>query len=100
MKIEFFYFEDCPSCGEALQNLKEVLAEKSFDNDLKVIRIDSPVEAKKYNFQGSPSVKIDGKDWEEKNDIPGMQCRLYTIDGKLTGVPPKEFIREKLFHHH
>jgi hypothetical protein len=100
MKIEFFYFEDCPSCGKALQNLKEVLAEENSDNDLKVIRIDSPEEEKKYNFQGSPSVKIDGKDWEEKNDIPSMQCRLYMIDGKLTGVPSKDFIQDKLFHHH
>jgi hypothetical protein len=99
MKIEFFYFEDCPSCGEALQNLKEVLTEENSGNNLRVIRIDSPEEAKKYNFQGSPSIKINGEDWEEKNDTPSLGCRLYMIDEKLTGIPSKEFIRKKLFHH-
>ncbi len=97
MKIEFFYFEDCPSYKKALKNLKEVLVEKNGGKELEIIRINSPEEAKKYNFQGSPSINIDGKDWEEKNDIPRMQCRLYKIDGKLSGVPSKEFIREKLF---
>jgi len=99
MKIEFFYFEDCPSYIKTLKNLKEVLDEEKGGNELKIIRINSPEEAKKYNFQGSPSIKINGEDWEDKNDIPGMQCRLYMIDGKLTGVPSKEFIRNKLFHH-
>lgn len=100
MKIEFFYFEDCPSYKKALKNLREVLEEEKAGNELEIIRVDSPEEAKKYNFQGSPSVKINGKEWEEKNDIPRMQCRLYMIDGKLTGVPSKEFIREKIFRHH
>jgi hypothetical protein len=100
MKIEFFYFEDCPSYKKALKNLKEVLGEEKEGTELEIIRINSPEEAKKYNFQGSPSVKIDGEDWEEKNDTPSLRCRLYMIDGKLTGVPSKEFIREKLFHRH
>ncbi len=76
--------------------MKEVLAEEKSDSDLAIIRVDSPEKANEINFQGSPSIKINGKDWEGRNDIPGLRCRLYMINGKLTGVPTREFIREKL----
>lgn len=95
-KIEFQYFEGCPSYKEALDHLKEIINEESIEADLELIRVDSPEDAQKAGFQGSPSIKANGVDLEDKNAGFSYNCRLYDVNGNLTGSPPKEFIRKKL----
>jgi hypothetical protein len=96
MNIEFLYFDECPHWTKALQNLQEVISEGNYHVILRIIRVDSYEKAREVNFQGSPSVKINGKDWEGSNNPPGLGCRLYRIQGKSTGVPSCEFIRQRL----
>ncbi len=95
-KIEFFYFEGCPSYKKALDHLKEIINEENIEADLELIRVDSPEDAQKVGFQGSPSIKIDGQDMEGKEGGISFTCRIYNIDGALTGIPSKEYIREKI----
>lgn len=45
---------------------------------------------------GSPTIRINGIDLGEKEANYMFGCRVYTIDGKLTGTPTTEFIKEKL----
>ena len=52
--------------------------------------------AEKLKFQGSPSIRIDGQDIEGKEDSYSYSCRIFMIDGKLTGVPTKEYLPEKI----
>ena len=96
MKIELYYFDGCPTYKTAYKNLREVLSEKGIDSEIKSIRVDSSEAAEKLNFQGSPSIRIDGQDIEGKEEDYSYSCRLFEIEGKLTGVPTKEYLSEKI----
>jgi hypothetical protein len=96
MEIEFYYFDVCPSYKPAYKNLEEVLKEKGIEAKIKSIRVDSSDAAEKLNFQGSPSIRIDGKDIEDKDEGYSYSCRIFEIDGKLTGVPTREYLSEKI----
>ncbi|HKQ08141.1 MAG TPA: hypothetical protein VJ464_23650 [Blastocatellia bacterium] len=96
MRIEFLYFKSCPSHKQALDNLKAALRESHTNADLVLINVDSEQKAQKVGFQGSPSIRINGKDLEGRNEGSNYSCRLYRINGKPTTVPSKEFIMEKL----
>jgi len=95
-KIEFLYFEGCPSYNVALKNLEEVLAEENFEADIEMINVDSLEKAAQFSFLGSPSIRVNGKDLESKNGGSSYSCRIYTINGQKTGTPTREFIREKI----
>ena len=95
-KIEFLYFEGCPSYKPALDYLKEIIEDEKIDTNLEMVCVDSPDEAQKVGFQGSPSIKINGIDLEDKNDGYSFNCRLYNVDGKLSGTPSKEFIKQRI----
>jgi hypothetical protein len=94
--IEFLYFEGCPSYKLALEYLKAIIEEEKIDTNLEMVCVDSPEEAQKVGFQGSPSIKVNGIDLEDKNDSFSFNCRLYNVDGQLTGTPSKEFIKRNL----
>lgn len=99
MKIEFYYFDGCPSYKKALDHLKEIIDEENINADLKLIRVDSPEDAQKVGFQGSPSIRINGQDMEGRRDSYNFSCRIYNIDGAFTGIPSKDYIRAKLLNH-
>ena len=96
MIIEFLYFDGCPSYKSALEYVKEIIKEDSLQTELKLINVESPDLAKEVGFQGSPSIRVDGKDLEGRNDGFSYNCRIYTINGEMTGTPSKQFIRQKL----
>lgn len=98
--IQFFYFEECPNYSKSLENLLEVISELNIDkNDLEIINIKDLESAKRYNFQGSPSIIVNGIDiYTEKKKTEGVNytCRLYKFNNVVTGIIPKEFIKEKI----
>lgn len=94
LKVEFLYFKNCPSHKQALENLKAALRETHTKADLVPINVDSPEQAEKVGFQGSPSIRINGEDLEGRADAPNYSCRLYHVNGKPTLVPSKERIME------
>ncbi len=97
-KVEFQYFDGCPSYKQALTNLKEVLADSDLEANLELINVETPEQAEKFGFYGSPTIKVDGRDLEGRSGEFSYNCRLYDIDGELTGIPTKEYIRERLFN--
>ena len=96
MKIEFYYFDGCPSHEPAFENLQEVLIEKGIESEIETIKVNSPEDAERLNFQGSPSIRINGKDIEGKEEGYSYSCRVFEIEGNLTGVPTKEYLLEKI----
>ena len=96
MIIEFLYFDGCPSYIPALENLEQVVTKDFPTATVKLIRIDSQQDSEKYGFMGSPSIRVDGRDLEDKQGASSYNCRLYQIEGKLSGVPSANFIREKI----
>lgn len=103
MKIELLYFEGCPSYKQALQNLKEVLAEEGIDATVELVEIRSPEEAEARRFLGSPTIQIDGVDLEGPEAVGsgvGFGCRVYVHNGRTAGWPSKEQIRAALLGRH
>src|SRR5215217_3156011 len=96
LKVEFLYFKSCPSHKQALENLKAALRESRANAELVIINVDTPEKGEKVGFQGSPSIRINGKDLEGRNEGANFSCRLYHSNGKTTTAPSKEYIMEKL----
>lgn len=96
MTIEILYFESCPSYKQALANVKAALKGKKVQAELKLIAVESEEEARKVGFQGSPSVRINGKDLEGRDEGFNFSCRVYNVKGKLAVAPSKEAIMIKL----
>jgi hypothetical protein len=97
--IEFQFFNGCPNADATLANLRAVMMELSIpEGQLKISVVPDIDTAKRLSFQGSPSILVNRRDictWMEPTGF-SYGCRLYEIDGKRTGVIPREFIREKM----
>jgi hypothetical protein len=96
MKIEILYFDSCPSYKDAIANVKAALKEKNLRADLLLIKVEDEVKAEKVSFQGSPSVRINGKDVEGRDEGFTFGCRLYRVNGKPATAPSKATISAKL----
>ena len=96
LKIELLYFDSCPSYKEALANIKAALKERNLKAEIELINVESEEKAEKVGFQGSPSVRINGKDLEGRDEGFSISCRLYQVNGKPTVAPSKEEIIAKL----
>jgi hypothetical protein len=96
LKIEVLYFDTCPSYKQAIANVKAVIKEKHLQADLLLIKVETEEKAEKVGFQGSPSVRINGKDLEGRDEGFSFSCRLYLVEGKSSTAPSKEMIIAKL----
>lgn len=96
--VEFQYFDGCPNSETTLNNLKELIEENIIDiKEVKITEVNSPEEADKLNFQGSPTILINGIDIYS-GEIPKLSnfsCRYYVFEGKRTGIISKEYIKYK-----
>ena len=119
MKIELLYILDCPWCVKTKELIRKSLKELKVNADIEEILIDSEEKAKRYNFVGSPTVRINGKDIQEEVNkercLPCEElsehikkatefvkkeciygCRIYFYKGKQYPYPPKEMIKEAI----
>ena len=96
MKIEVFYFASCPTAKDAVANLKAVLEERNLQADIKLIAVETEEKAKEVGFQGSPSIRVNGKDLEGRDEGFTFSCRMYQEEGKMMPVPSKPFISKRL----
>lgn len=93
IKVEFQHFEGCPNGPKLLKNLKDEMVGFEDNIEFSEYIVDTPELAVKYNFRGSPTLLIDGKDIDGM-DIPvnpSLSCRFYP-----NGLPSKEVIRLKI----
>ncbi|MBT5472056.1 MAG: hypothetical protein HOK41_15750 [Nitrospina sp.] len=77
MKIELLYFSNCPHWKPALLSLKQILTKENISESVDLIEIESEVMAEEHSFPGSPTIRINGRDIEGKQDVFGFQCRFY-----------------------
>ena len=98
VKIEFLFWEECPSHDEALRRLRTVLAERQISAPVQVIEVTTESQAAELHFPGSPTIRIDGRDLFPVPEGPyGLTCRVYhTDDGRVTPLPTAEMIRKAL----
>ena len=97
--ITFQYFKDCPHSAETLRNLLELAKDNQIpENEVHVIEVPDPASAEEHQFQGSPTILVDGVDIVTLKKPEGFNyaCRIYEFNGTRTGVIPKEYIESRL----
>ena len=97
--IEFQFFNGCPNADSTLENLREVMSELDINSKiLKLTEVPDLESAENLNFQGSPTILLDGKDVYTGGEPKSYSysCRIYTFGDSQTGVIPKDYIKEKL----
>ncbi|TET54568.1 MAG: DUF2703 domain-containing protein [Actinobacteria bacterium] len=99
MKIELFYFDDCPHYEKAKENLEQALKELDIEEKIELVKIDNQEMAREKKFIGSPTIRINDKDIDplaENATSYGFTCRNYFSDKGLTGWPDVEMIKEAI----
>lgn len=99
MQIDFYYYEDCPSHDAALVRLRGVLARLGMDAQIIVTQVETEEEAERYQFIGSPTIRVNGQDIDPPPaDTPyALDCRVYRReDGRITPLPTEALIEKAL----
>jgi hypothetical protein len=95
MRVEFFFWEECPSHPDELARLRAVLRDEGVDAPVEVVEVLTEDEAAAQAFPGSPTIRIDGTDIQPPGENPiGLSCRVYHADdGRVTPLPTEAMIR-------
>jgi len=99
MRIEFRYWEGCPSYPEAMELLEQVLRERGIDAELEVREVTTQQEAEALGFPGSPTILVDGRDVDPvgADARPALNCRIYQLpNGAPSPVPSREQLEAAL----
>ncbi|MBI3535989.1 MAG: DUF2703 domain-containing protein [Chloroflexi bacterium] len=99
MKIELLYTADCAHYVTARKLLNEVVAEEKIATTIEEIRVMNEQDARRLEFLGSPSIRVEGMDVESFSTQPrksSLRCRLYRENGSAFGYPPKNMIRSTI----
>ena len=95
MKIEFQYFDDCPTRSVARSLLTAALRASGVNAQIDDIEVGDPETAERVRFGGSPTIRIDGTDIEPGFVDDGdytLRCRVYSTSEGLKGVPEAGWI--------
>jgi len=114
--VEYLYLDlqVCNRCIGTEQVLEEVLTGLSpalhlagYTLDYRKIKMETPELARQYQFESSPTVRVNGRDVCFKvqenlcdccSDISGsvVNCRVFVYEGQTYEVPPKEMLAEAI----
>lgn len=94
IKIEVQYFNGCPNSGEMIRRVKEAISSSEELVEYNEVLVEDNDLAEKLKFRGSPTVLINGKDLEgrEEPEAASLNCRVYE-----NGLPGVEEIKNKIF---
>jgi hypothetical protein len=98
-RIEFLWWEGCPSSDEALAELREEMAAAGLDPEAVEVReLITDADAQREEFVGSPTIRVDGRDIQPPGDDPvGLTCRVYRLrDGRISAIPDRGDVRAGL----
>jgi hypothetical protein len=98
-RIEFLYFDGCPSHVPTRALLDEVIADLAPGTPVEVVDAGDLAVAAARRFPGSPTIRVDGRDIAPGFEDPGdytPRCRLFRTPAGLRGVPPRAWIEDAL----
>ncbi len=89
MKVQLLHIDECPNWEETGVRLRTALDSVGrTDDTIDYVLLQTPEEAAKYPFAGSPTVLIDGEDpFPSGGPISVLACRVYQTDNGLAGGP-------------
>jgi hypothetical protein len=87
------HFHGCPNGPEMITNVKKAIIQFGDKIDYQEILIDDEESAVINKFRGSPTLLINGNDFENMPEPlkPALSCRLYK-----NGVPNVEDIKNRI----
>jgi hypothetical protein len=96
--IELLYFDGCPGHEQVLSVLRRLAHQRGARLVLRPV--DTPEDAERERFLGSPTVRVDGRDVDRgaatRTDF-GLKCRIYrSAEHGQSAVPPESWIRAAL----
>jgi hypothetical protein len=91
-EIRLRYFEGCPNWSTTYERLRAVLRHEGMAEVEPILeRVETPDDAERLRFVGSPTILIDGEDpFEEAGSAFGLTCRVYRTPEGLAGSPTAE----------
>lgn len=95
-RVELLWWRGCPSTPNALEELRTALDEAGLDaEEIEVREVETEEQALAENFPGSPTIRINGRDVEERSGArAGLTCRVYRLrDGRPSPTPDPEELR-------
>ena len=98
-RVEFLWWEGCPSHPEALAQLRQEMEALGLDpGSVEMREVTSDEGAEHERFVGSPTIRVDGADVEPPGSEPtGLTCRVYRrADGRISALPDRARVREAL----
>lgn len=98
-EIRLRYFDGCPHWQAMHDRLGEALrAEGAADLEPILERVETPEDAERLRFIGSPTILVDGRDpFAEGTEASfGLTCRVYQTPDGLAGTPTVEQLRTAL----
>lgn len=89
MRVELQYFDGCPSWQQTDRLLRQALDAAGHEGvEVEHVRVETPEDAERLGFRGSPTVLVDGVDpFAGAADAVGFACRLYRTPNGLAGSP-------------
>ena len=99
VRIEILARKDCPSRGMAIAVVEKEVEETGVPARIEVVDMTSEVQARKRRFLGSPTVRVEGRDVDQRLNRRGeftLEDRVYRTDRGLAGWPDAQWVREAL----
>ena len=94
-QVEILVCDGCPSVELTVERARDAIRKASTAADLRVMRIENAEQARSSRFLGSPTIRVDGVDIDasaDGRDDFGLQCRVYSVGGRLESSPPTAWI--------
>jgi len=97
LKIELFYFEDCPSWKMAQESLEAIIQKHNIETTVQLVRVETDQEAKDHRFVGSPSIRVNKDDlFPVDHENYALGCRVYQTPDGIRGWPTAKMIEGAL----
>ncbi len=118
LTVDFLYLdrEVCSRCRgteaaleDALERVAPLLADIGVDVAVRTVHVQSAADARRVGLEVSPTIRVDGRDLQPEyrestcescGDLcdceGGVDCRMWTYDGREHTTPPVELLLEGL----
>ncbi len=99
IKVDLLWFEDCPNHLLAFEMICQVGAELGIPLEVEQIEVPDEATGLTVRFPGSPTIRVNGVDIEpgfDGCDDCTPRCRVYLVEGRLTGIPARHWVNSAL----